>query len=68
MQGATGISSINSVRNGLLMLSKLHTAFEQYILSFNPDVSKSMAGLALEILTLKTMATRLHRSNLTTGG
>lgn len=68
MQGATGISSINSVRNELLMLSTLHTAFEQYIFSINPDGSKSMAGLTLETLTLKTMATRLPRSNLTTGG
>lgn len=52
MQGVIGNSRINSVQNGLLVSSNLHTAFDQYLFSINPDVSNLMAGLAAEILTL----------------
>lgn len=30
---------INSVQNGLLMSGHLHTRFDQYLFSINPDVS-----------------------------
>lgn len=32
-------SGINSTQNGLLMLGHLHTCFDQYLFSVNPDVS-----------------------------
>lgn len=38
MDEARGISKINSVQNGLLMARDLHTAFDQYLFSVNPDV------------------------------
>lgn len=34
----TGISKIHSVQNGLLMTRDLHSAFDQYFFSINPDV------------------------------
>ena len=38
MNETTGISKINSVQNGLLMKGDLHSAFDQYFFSINPDV------------------------------
>lgn len=38
MDETTGISKINSVQNGLLMKRDLHSAFDQYLFSINPDV------------------------------
>ena len=38
MNETTGISKINSVQNGLLMKRDLHSAFDQYFFSINPDV------------------------------
>ena len=38
MNETTGISKINSVQNGLLMKGALHSAFDQYFFSINPDV------------------------------
>jgi hypothetical protein len=35
-------SSINSVQNGILMFRHLHTLFDQYLFSINPDVSKRL--------------------------
>jgi len=34
-----GSSRINSIQNGLLMSENLHTQFDQYLFSINPDVS-----------------------------
>jgi HNH endonuclease len=39
MNNAVGVSRINSVQNGLLMSPTLHTLFDQYLFSINPDVS-----------------------------
>lgn len=36
--GYSGTSNINSVQNGLLLKRDLHAAFDQYLLSINPDV------------------------------
>lgn len=38
MNETTGISKVNSVQNGLLMKRDLHSAFDQYFFSINPDV------------------------------
>jgi hypothetical protein len=35
-------SSINSVQNGILMFRHLHTLFDQYLFSIDPDVSKHL--------------------------
>jgi hypothetical protein len=34
--------SINSVQNGILMFRHLHTLFDQYLFSIDPDVSKHL--------------------------
>lgn len=39
MDGVAGLSKINSIQNGLLMSGNLHTRFDQYLFSINPDVS-----------------------------
>lgn len=39
MDDAVGISKINSVQNGLLMDCSLHSLFDQYLFSIDPDVS-----------------------------
>ena len=38
MDDTTDASKIDSVQNGLLMSRALHTCFEQYLFSVNPDV------------------------------
>ena len=38
MDETTGISKIDSVQNGLLIKRDLHSAFDQYLFSINPDV------------------------------
>jgi len=45
----SGSSRINSVQNGLLMSENLHTQFDQYLFSINPDVRN--LELVLAILT-----------------
>ncbi|OBT87154.1 hypothetical protein VE02_02230 [Pseudogymnoascus sp. 03VT05] len=37
MENAPGSSKINSIQNGLLMSGNLHTQFDQYLFSINPD-------------------------------
>ncbi|KAL1959192.1 hypothetical protein VTO42DRAFT_2697 [Malbranchea cinnamomea] len=37
MDDAVGVSKIHSVQNGLLMTGHLHTRFDQYLFSINPD-------------------------------
>ena len=39
MDGVIGSSKINSPQNGLVMSGNLHTRFDQYLFSINPDVS-----------------------------
>lgn len=39
MDNTVGVSRINSTQNGLLMAAHLHTPFDQYGFSINPDVS-----------------------------
>lgn len=51
MDETMGISKINSVQNGLLMKRDLHSAFDQYFFSINPDVCTLGGPLALDILT-----------------
>jgi hypothetical protein len=41
MDGIMGSSKINSIQNGLLIVGTLHTRFDQYLFSINPDVSIS---------------------------
>jgi hypothetical protein len=42
-----GISKINSCQNGLLMQSNLHTLFDNYLFSVNPDVSNSTEDIII---------------------
>lgn len=60
MNETTGISKINSVQNGLLMKGDLHSAFDQYFFSINPDVC-TLGGpfFSLAILTQYRTAIRL---------
>ena len=44
MDDAVGISKINSVQNGLLIERGLHSLFDQYLFSVNPDVSTLIQG------------------------
>ena len=39
MDNATGVTKINSCQNGFLLRSHVHTDFDQYLISVNPDVS-----------------------------
>jgi hypothetical protein len=39
MNEMTCISRINSCQNGLLLLGSIHSGFDNYIISMNPDVS-----------------------------
>lgn len=39
MDGVTGTSRINSIQNGLLLRGDLHSDFDNYLFSINPDVS-----------------------------
>jgi hypothetical protein len=40
-----GISKINSCQNGFLLQSTIHKAFDQYLLSVNPDVRMSVVSI-----------------------
>jgi len=39
MDGTIGVSKINSVQNGFLLREHVHSLFDQYLVSVNPDVS-----------------------------
>ena len=39
MDDTVGVSKINSCQNGMLLCRDIHGAFDQYLLSVNPDVS-----------------------------
>lgn len=41
MDAVTGSSKISSCQNGLLIRRDLHTMFDNYLISINPNVSKS---------------------------
>ena len=49
MDDAPGRSKINSVQNGLLMKEDVHTLFDQYLFSINPDVSSFHAVLHIRL-------------------
>ena len=38
MDGTVGVSKINSFQNGFLLSGHIHSLFDQYLLSVNPDV------------------------------
>jgi len=40
MNDTTGVSKINSCQNGFLLQSSIHDAFDDYLISVNPDVSE----------------------------
>jgi hypothetical protein len=46
----SGSSSINSIQNGLLMSETVHSRFDQYLFSINPDVSFPNFVLVVPIL------------------
>ena len=39
MDGTIGVSKINSVQNGFLPRENVHSLFDQFLVSVNPDVS-----------------------------
>ena len=39
MDDTVGLSKINSCQNGFLLRADVHQAFDQYLVSVNPDVS-----------------------------
>jgi hypothetical protein len=39
MDDTVGASKINSLQNGFVLREDIHTLFDQYLLSVNPDVS-----------------------------
>ena len=39
MSNIPDIVKMNSCQNGLLLLSSVHTSFDSYLISVNPDVS-----------------------------
>ena len=39
MDDTNGVSKINSLQNGILLRRDIHTIFDQYLISMNPDVS-----------------------------
>ena len=41
MDDTNGVSKIDSVQNGFLLMSNVHQLFDQYLVSINPDVSAS---------------------------
>jgi len=43
MDNTTGISKINSCQSGFLLRSDVHDAFDQYLITVNPDVSESFS-------------------------
>lgn len=67
MDGVVGSSKINSIQNGLLMSQNLHTRFDQYLFSVNPDVAILKPELIPAILTQQRMVIRSSHSCLTAG-
>ena len=41
MDGTNGVSKVNSLQNGLLLRQHVHSQFDQYLLSVDPNVSIS---------------------------
>jgi hypothetical protein len=39
MDNTTGVSKINSLQNGFVLREDIHSLFDQYLISVNPDVS-----------------------------
>ena len=39
MDDTVGVSKINSLQNGFLLREDIHSLFDQYLISVNPDVS-----------------------------
>lgn len=60
MDDATGVLKIDSVQNGLLMSRNVHTCFDQYLFSVNPDVGvPDIESAAFFILMGHRMVIRL---------
>lgn len=51
MDYANGVSKINSCQNGLLLRRDLHTMFDNYLISVNPDVSDSAEDIIILLVT-----------------
>jgi len=43
MDDTAGVSKINSLRNGFLLSEHIHSQFDRYLLSANPDVCFTLA-------------------------
>lgn len=75
MDGIVSEAKINSVQNGLLMSSTLHSCFDNYMFSINPDVCISKLTLPFHLrlyylckLTLSRTDIKLSRLRKISGG
>ena len=59
MNETTGILRIDSVQNGLLMKRDLHSAFNQYFFSIDPNIC-TLGGLPFSLGTLKQYRTAIR--------
>lgn len=50
MDDITEVSKINSCQNGFLLREHIHSLFNQYLVSVNPDISLSPVYLISKIL------------------
>lgn len=68
MDDAVGVSGIHSIQNGLLMAGSLHTRFDQYLFSINPDISVFRAETYYyAMLKKQRIGTRLLNLDLAAG-
>jgi len=44
------MSKINSLQNGMLIQRDIHSAFDQYLISVNPDVCVSLKTIVLRLV------------------
>jgi hypothetical protein len=54
MDDSTGQSRINSIQNGLLMSAQIHSLFDQYAFSINPDVSHPSSLKVIRVASVLT--------------
>ncbi|RPB29517.1 hypothetical protein L211DRAFT_832220 [Terfezia boudieri ATCC MYA-4762] len=52
MEDTNGASKINSIQNGMLLQSSIHNAFDQYLVSVNPDDGYNIVVFGFDSLGL----------------
>lgn len=66
MDNTAGASKINSVQNGTLMTASLHSRFDQYLFTINPDVRHPTLG-TLYIANSRQTVSYYSTTDLNTG-